>query len=226
MTTARKAMLTKIRAALQDGKTSDHDRAAVVAARMQQPPSHPLPERVRKPSSDRVAQFKGYLLGQSATVLEIADQHEIPAAISKYLRDGNLPQRLRHGADRYLADLPWSKVPALERTAGHATPTDETSLSHAFAGVAETGTLVLTSGADNPVTLNYLPETHIVIIEADAIVGGYEQALDKVRESYGKGLMPRTVNFISGPSRTGDIGGKLVMGAHGPRRLCVIVVGA
>jgi L-lactate dehydrogenase complex protein LldG len=226
MTTARKAMLAKIRAGLQDGKTTDDQRAAVVAARIKSPPSHPLPGRVDKHIGNRVDQFKGYLVGQSATVIEVESTAEIPEAVAKYLRDGNLPQRLRSGADKYLADLPWSKVPSLERASGPATPTDDTSLSHAVAGVAETGTLVLASGADNPVTLNYLPENHIIVVEADTIVGGYEQALGKVRERYGKGLMPRTVNFISGPSRTGDIGGKLVMGAHGPRRLCVIIVKA
>jgi L-lactate dehydrogenase complex protein LldG len=100
------------------------------------------------------------------------------------------------------------------------------SLSHAFGGVAETGTLVMASGAANPVTLNYMPETHIVVLNANDIVGPYEAAFDRVRAALGPGTMPRTLNLISGPSRTGDIGGRLVMGAHGPRRLCVVIVGA
>jgi L-lactate dehydrogenase complex protein LldG len=112
----------------------------------------------------------------------------------------------------------------LTRDAGAADPGDEASLSHAAAGVAETGTLVLASGPDNPVTLSFLPETHIVVVEAKDIVGGYEDAWAIVRERFGEGQMPRTVNMISGPSRTGDIGGRLVLGAHGPRRQCVIVV--
>jgi L-lactate dehydrogenase complex protein LldG len=36
--------------------------------------------------------------------------------------------------------------------------------------------------------------------------------------------MPRTVNFITGPSRTGDIEQKILMGAHGPRRLHIVIV--
>jgi L-lactate dehydrogenase complex protein LldG len=75
------------------------------------------------------------------------------------------------------------------------------------------------------VTLNFLPENQIVVIRARDIAGPYEDAFDRVRQLYGKGTMPRTVNMISGPSRTGDIGGRLVMGAHGPRQLCVIIVG-
>jgi L-lactate dehydrogenase complex protein LldG len=101
---------------------------------------------------------------------------------------------------------------------------DEAGLSHAAAAVAETGTLVLASGADNPVTLSYLPETHIVVVEDKDLVGGYEGAWEKIRARFGRRVMPRTVNFVSGPSRTADIGGQLVMGAHGPRRLCVILV--
>jgi L-lactate dehydrogenase complex protein LldG len=38
--------------------------------------------------------------------------------------------------------------------------------------------------------------------------------------------MPRSLNLISGPSRTGDIGGRIVLGAHGPRRLCIVIVGS
>ena len=59
---------------------------------------------------------------------------------------------------------------------------------------------------------------------ASDLIGGYEGAWEKIRARFGAGAMPRTVNFVSGPSRTADIGGQLVMGAHGPRRLCVILV--
>jgi L-lactate dehydrogenase complex protein LldG len=74
------------------------------------------------------------------------------------------------------------------------------------------------------VTINFMPENHIVVVRAKDIVGPYEAAFERVRALYGKGAMPRTVNMISGPSRTGDIGGRLVMGAHGPKRMCVILV--
>ena len=131
---------------------------------------------------------------------------------------------MRVGDDAYLDKLAWGSEPALERRKGPAGGDDEVGLSHAAAAVAETGTLVLASGADNPVTLNFLPETHIVVVEDKDLVGGYEGAWEKIRARFGKRAMPRTVNFVSGPSRTADIGGQLVMGAHGPRRLCVILV--
>jgi L-lactate dehydrogenase complex protein LldG len=98
-------------------------------------------------------------------------------------------------------------------------------LSHAVAGIAETGTLMLASGPENPVTITFLPETSIVVLRASDLVGPYEPAFDRIRERYGRGIMPRTLNFVSGASRTADVGGRLVMGAHGPRRFCVVIVG-
>jgi L-lactate dehydrogenase complex protein LldG len=99
------------------------------------------------------------------------------------------------------------------------------SVSHAFAGVAETGTLVLTSGRDNPTTLNFLPDNHIVVVEAKDVVGDYETVWQRLRERFGTGNLPRTVNMITGPSRSADIEQTLILGAHGPRRLHVIIVG-
>ena len=61
-------------------------------------------------------------------------------------------------------------------------------------------------------------------LTAKDIAGDYESAWDKVRGAYGKGRMPRTVNFITGPSRSGDIEQTLLLGAHGPRRLHIVVV--
>jgi len=88
----------------------------------------------------------------------------------------------------------------------------------AFAGIAETGTLMLVSGPNSPTTLNLMPDTHIVVLRADQIVGPYEEALDRLRVRQDGKPLPRTVNFITGPSRTADIEQKIELGAHGPRR--------
>jgi len=98
-------------------------------------------------------------------------------------------------------------------------------VSHASAAVAETGTLVLTSGPDNPTTLNFLPDVHIVVVDAADIASDFETVMARLRERYGTGTMPRTVNMITGPSRSADIEQTLLLGAHGPRKLHVIVVG-
>ena len=220
----RAAMFDKIRTGISDGGTVSARRDAVETRLAGQTP-HLIPERAKKDRAGLVALFGEHLTGQSATVLAVKNEAEIPAAIAGYLRSTNLPMRVRMGEDARLAALPWSKEPTLTLERGRATPADEVGLSHAVAGVAETGTLVMASGPDNPVTVNYLPETHVVVVRAKDITGSYEAAFDAVRGKLGRGVMPRTLNLISGPSRTGDIGGRLVMGAHGPRRMCVIVVG-
>ena len=81
-----------------------------------------------------------------------------------------------------------------------------------------------TSGAENPTTLNFLPDTSIVVVKAADISGDYEAVWAKIRAKFGKGAMPRTVNYITGPSRSGDIEQKILLGAHGPRRLHIVVV--
>ena len=139
-------------------------------------------------------------------------------------REKNLPQAIRLGDDERLGAVDWSSTPNLSRETGPSDGTDPVGLSHANTGVAETGTLVLTSGAANPTTLNFLPENHIVVVNADDLEGDYESALDRIRQQHGKGRMPRTVNMITGPSRSGDIEQKILLGAHGPRSLHIIVV--
>ncbi len=121
------------------------------------------------------------------------------------------------------AALPWTD--ALARDTGAALAGDTAGLSRALAGVAETGTLVLASGPLNPTTLALLPETHLVVLRRAAIVGGYEDAMALVAAELGSADLPHTLNLVSGASRTGDIGGRIVMGAHGPSRLAVILVG-
>lgn len=221
-TSGREAILAKVRGAL--GVTgTESARQEAVSRRLSDAPRHLLPDRVAgKPPAELKTLFRGFLEGQSATVIEAA-RDDVPAAISSYLRNANLPQRVRVGADPWLSSLPWSNVPGLERAPGRADPKDDVGLAHALAGVAETGTMMLASSADNPVTVNFLPETHIVVIEEKDIVAGYEDGLALLKARLGAGVMPRTLNMISGPSRTGDIGGRIVMGAHGPRRMCVVI---
>ena len=220
----RDNIFKKIRAGLETS-ANDSKRRETVGRRIAAQVRHPTPGRVAgKTRQQLLTLMRGFLEGQGATVLEAANRDAVPSLIAKYLRDTNLPAQVRCGDDGRLAKLPWATEPGLTLTTGRAQPTDEVGLSHATACVAETGTLVMASGADNPVTINFLPENHIVVVDAGDVVGPYEDAWQKIRARFGKGLMPRTVNMISGPSRTGDIGGRLVMGAHGPRRLCVIVV--
>jgi L-lactate dehydrogenase complex protein LldG len=92
----------------------------------------------------------------------------------------------------------------------------------AFAALAETGTLMLLTGPDTPATVSLLPETHVALVAASRVVSHMEVAWDLARAACGE--LPRGVNFISGPSRTGDIEQKMVLGAHGPRNVHIVIV--
>jgi L-lactate dehydrogenase complex protein LldG len=149
----------------------------------------------------------------------------VPREVAALLRAHNLPMAVRRGDDPRLAALPWDRERTLTVITGASNGSDLVGLSYAFGAVAESGTLMLLSGADNPTTLNFLPDTHVVLVSAADVAGDYETLWERLRERFGEGIMPRTVNLITGPSRSADIGQTLILGAHGPRRLHVIVVG-
>ena len=220
----RAVLLSRIRQGL--GVNGEEPlRRQAVDARLARHPRNLVPRRGQLERSARIALFRSMAEGVHATVEEARSTAALPALVAAYLRRQNLPSRIRHGDDPLLADLPWrAAAPTVERRSGPAEPADEVSLSRAAAGVAESGTLVLLSGRDNPTTLNFLPETHIAIVQADDIVGSYEDVFDRVRQAFGPDQMPRTLNMITGPSRTADIEQRLELGAHGPKRLHIIIV--
>ena len=220
----REAVLGKIRRAL--GVTGEEaERRNAVAARLENPQPNLIPERGKRDRKGRIALFSEMAERVAATVERLASPDDVPAAVAKHLRDHNLPMQIRAGADLVLASLPWERAPHVERLSGASGGGDLVSLSRAFGGVAESGTLALVSGEDNPTTLNFLPENHIVVLFADDIAGDYETVWSRIREQYGAGVLPRTVNFVTGPSRSGDIEQTLILGAHGPRALHVLIVG-
>jgi L-lactate dehydrogenase complex protein LldG len=220
----RDAVLGAVRRALAV-KGGDDPRQKVVQERLRSHRANLIPKRGKIDRAARINLFIDTLEGQSAHVSRAGSVKEIPQIVANYLRDNNLPAEFRSGEDELLGTVPWEKAPALTRHQGKAEGDDAVTISHARSAAAETGTMFLTSGADNPTTLNFLPDTHIAVIRADDILGSYEDAWNALRKVYGAREMPRTVNLISGPSRTADIEQIIVMGAHGPRRLHVIVLG-
>lgn len=222
---ARDDILGRVRKGL-GASEGDAGRLAAVERRIAAHGRHLIPARtLGKSRTELVGLLRGYLESVGATVTEVAGDAEVPGAIAAFLRASNLPARVRMGEDARLAALPWRSEPALSIDRGRATPADEVGLTHALAAVAETGTLLVPSGAENPVTLSFLPPTAIVLVDRSHIVGPYEAAWEMVRARCGTTRLPRTLNLISGPSRSADIGGVPVRGAHGPGRLAVIVVG-
>jgi L-lactate dehydrogenase complex protein LldG len=214
----RAAILEKIRRATAGGE-SDPDWSS---ARLEAPPVWTIPKRGQLDLPGRSKLFVAMAEKALATVERVV-RADAPEAVAGYLRARNLPLQIRCGDDPALAGMNWDRSLVSVRR-GASDGSDLVGLSHAFAGVAESGTLVLLSGRDNPTTINFLPEHHLVLLPEDRIFGDYESIWRLLRERFGSRALPRTVNFITGPSRSGDIEQKLVLGAHGPKSLHILVL--
>lgn len=220
---ARDNILAKVRRSL-GVSADDAARRAAVASRLAEAKPGLIPARGQLPREERIALFSKYAEKYGATLARVAAIEDLAQEVSRYLKGHNLPASIR-GDDPLLKAAGFESEPVLTVLHGASDGTDLAGVSHARGAVAESGTLVLASGPDNPVTINFLPEHHIVAVRADDIGGSLEEAFAGVAETYGKGEMPRTVNFVTGPSRSGDIEQKIIMGAHGPRALHVVIIG-
>ncbi len=221
---AREEILARVRQKL--GVRGDEPgRRGKVRSSLLSPRVNLIPERAQKPRAEAIKLFQANLQKSGAKVTRVRSMRALPEAIATALKEQDLPLRLRAGNDAAFSALRASPGP-LEILSGPALPDDAVALSRAVGAAAETGTLFFTSGADNPSTLNFLCETHLAIILAEDISGSYEEVWAKIRAQYGAGEMPRTVNLISGPSRTADIEQTIVLGAHGPKNLVVFIIGS
>ena len=182
-------------------------------------PRGPVPDL----SGDLVARFRERAESMQSTTEEVATETDVPRSVARYLKANGLP-----GSGCVwpaLAHLDWraaglaleARVPRRENGGD-----DPVGVTGAFAGIAETGTLMSVTGPDTPASTSLLPETHVAVLAAERIVAHMEDCWDLARSALGQ--LPRAINFISGPSRTGDIEQQLVLGAHGPYRVHIVIV--
>jgi len=220
---AREAVLARVRSAL--GKNDD--RAVARAAAESYVASHAQGPRPAMPS-DLVARFVQRATDMESTVERIGDRSEIAPAVARYIDALVLPpaidaQRSKAGVCwPELADLDWGRA-GLAIEPRPTTGQDRLGITGAFCAIAETGTLVVLAGAESPTATALLVDTHVAVVRAERIVSGMEEAFALIRRE--RGPLPRAVNFISGPSRTGDIEQTIVLGAHGPFRVHILVQG-
>jgi L-lactate dehydrogenase complex protein LldG len=224
---SREAILGAIRRGLKRGPLPA-DQAAMLRGRMAHPPRHLIPARSRVGRAEQVALFIRNVEKEFGSVTRVPDAALIPAAIADYLAAQNLPPNFAMAPHPELQALDWASRPLLGIEARRGAASDAVSLQHAFAAVAETGTLMLPSDPARPTTLNLLPETEMVFLRASRIVGAYEEAWDLLRaerrDPMTGGFMPRNVMLVTGPSRSADIEQTLELGAHGPRRLHILLL--
>jgi len=169
--------------------------------------------------ADLVTRFRARAEATQCTTDEVATESDAPSAVARYLKGNSLP--LSGSVWPQLAHLDW-KGTGLALDPRGAKDSDPVGVTGAFAAIAETGTLVLASGPDTPATVSLLPETHVAIVPAARIVAHMEDAWALARTEFRQ--LPRAINFVSGPSRTADIDQTIVLGAHGPYRVHIVVV--
>jgi len=216
---ARAKILGRIRKAQGHGAGASAAQLEAVQTYLRAHPRGPVPDL----GGDLLARFRERAESMQSTTEEVGTEAEVPQAVARYLAAHKLP--LAGCVWPALAHLDWrgaglsleARVPRRENGGD-----DLVGVTGAFAGIAETGTLMVVSGPDTPASTSLLPETHVAVLGADRIVAHMEEAWDLAREAFGQ--LPRALNFISGPSRTGDIEQKLVLGAHGPYRVHVVIV--
>jgi L-lactate dehydrogenase complex protein LldG len=221
---ARERILAAVRNSLGRGRL-DPKREAELRARLAAHHRNLVPARATAiDEQGRVELFIAMAEEVQATVTRASSPAAVPEAVARYLAVQNLPAELVMAPDPSLDDIPWNTWPLLQIRRGRAEAEDRVSLTPCHAAIAETGTLMLSSGAQTPTTLNFLPETHIVVVRRNQVVATYEDGWDRLRAGNTAEALPRAVNFITGPSRTADIEQHIELGAHGPRRLHIVLV--
>lgn len=230
MASTRDDILGDIRRSLGRNGPVDESRAAALRERLSSHSRNIIPARTDLDPSAVVDLFQSMVEAVFGTVERVDDMASVPDALTGYLKRENLPAQVVMASDPTLDDAPWDKEPLLEIQRRLPVESDMVSVTSAPIAVAETGTLAMFSGAAHPSTLNFLPETHVVVLPASRVAKTYEDVWDLLRKRIADGepgldgLLPRTVNFITGPSRSADIEQTLLLGAHGPRRLHIILV--
>ena len=224
MSGTRDQILGAIRRSLKrsrlDATTEGELRARVAAHRR-----NVIPLRaVTRDRSRMIELFVAMAEEVQATVTRVTSLSAVASDVARYLAAENLPSELVMAPDPSLDAIPWEEWPLLQIRRGRAAAEDKVGLTSCFAAIAETGTLMLISDPQTPTTINFLPDTHIVIVRGDQLVGCYEDGWDRLRASRHGETLPRTINFITGPSRTADIEQHIELGAHGPRRLHIILI--
>ena len=216
MSDPRKQVLTNIRAALNRVGPLPDSVARTLQGRLSRPRANLKPVI----GADAIAYFIDKLRSVSGKVTRVASIDQVADVVAGHLQNFDLGDAIVVAPDPTLEGIPWSNRLSVERRAGAGG--DRLTVTGAYAAVAETGSLVLLSGPHSPTTLKFLPVDHIIVLRESQIVAHIEDVWVRMRGD--KQPMPRTVNFITGPSKTADVEQTIQEGAHGPRRLHVILV--
>ena len=213
---ARNAILDSIRKALDRDRELDASIATALDSRLNNCGPHVLPVFDELP----VERFVSKLESVHATTSRVAGVADIAAAIDGYICAHGLSTNIVAARGALLDNIDWPTAYRIEHRG--ATVDDAVAITEALAGIAETGTLVCGSSESHPTSLNFLPENHVVVMSESRLFKHMEDVWQELRRL--PGGLPRAVNLITGPSKTADVEQTIQYGAHGPRRLHVIII--
>lgn len=225
MSEARTAILARVRQGVAGGDTAERRQQAIASAAARHLGPQPvlggefLADSLADSPAHLLPRFRAKAESLASTTEMVATAAQAPAAIARYLAANGLGVEAVIAPK--LASLDWSGA-GLRVAARAAVDADTVGVTDCFCAIAETGTIMLLSSPQSPASVSLLPETHIALVPISRLVATMEEAFALQRAEFG--ALPRAVNLISGPSRTGDIEQTIVLGAHGPCRVHLILI--
>jgi L-lactate dehydrogenase complex protein LldG len=102
---------------------------------------------------------------------------------------------------------------------GQAPQLEGAGVSEAAWGIAETGSVVLRSSAEEPRARSLLPEVHVSLLAESRILPDLTALFERL-----EGDLPSALAIVTGPSRTADIEQTLIVGVHGPGEVHVVLL--
>lgn len=208
-------------------------RRATATARLPDPPT---PVEVQHESDDLIADFTTHLTRVDGIVHEPAARDDVAPLVVELLTGAGAQTFLAWDADhlpvpsviaalgsagltRVEAEVPLEPLARREHQAAYDDV--DAGVTGAHAGLAVSGSIVLTSGAGRPRMASLIPDIHVALLPRHAVTTTVSEWMAANPQAAGD-----TANlvFVTGPSRTGDIEMRLNLGVHGPRSIHVILV--
>ncbi|MGW8248251.1 MAG: LutC/YkgG family protein, partial [Acidiferrobacterales bacterium] len=156
----------------------------------------PIPGTYSAPEiEDRVAAFIRGLEKVFATYSIVSAKNEVHPEIETYLQQQHAPGEVVVTGDIRKAGL--MEDSSLKLVEAPTRGEEASAVSLAYAGIAETGSLVLLSGADSPVTTNFLPDNFVCVLKQEDLLNDMESLWSRMQSE--RRAMPRAINIVTGP---------------------------
>jgi len=226
MADARSDILARIREALQVKAPKPHFKADAIAGQPVKVAKPWLPDGGETLDASLVI-LAEQLAKLKAGLIRVPDEAAAGRAVADLARTKDWKQVAYHGAPlvrAVAAALPCASWEADATFEKQKLEGCDAAITSCESIVAQLGSILVSSASSGGRALSILPHVHVVIARVDQVVPDLATAIALMQSVHGP-KMPSMLSFITGPSRTGDIERILVLGAHGPKELYLVLVG-